>query len=323
MVYSSIGTSQPQLRSSQHCHLLAVVATQPSGVLVPYKHSFSRLLQSQELNDATPGSPSPRPVGLCQLRLFCQLPLFLPHTHTIMMCGADVVGWGNLYGDIDFGFVIDELSLNKDECFAESVICNALGGKCFSILQANHLLLHLIKTFLSTPSSISKTQLWLHVGQRLDFITDYYLAQAPIQQSTEMGRNLGLAVLHQTPTSFLVPQCLKVSKELHTYLINLTNKIIRLCGRHCCSTPPAQSPASGIHPENVDPLQLGFYAPAIHNIIECAKQISHCDLTSLNLFPLRPQFNTKASEYINEAIVKCWSQGLIISDGKYVYHCPT
>lgn len=80
---------------------------------------------------------------------------------------------------------------------------------------------------------------------------------------------------------------------------------------------------SGAHPDNSDPSQLSFYAPAVRDIIEHAKQISHCDLASLNSFPLRPQFNTKAGEYMNEAIVERRSRGLIIPDGKYIYNCPT
>jgi hypothetical protein len=84
-----------------------------------------------------------------------------------------------------------------------------------------------------------------------------------------------------------------------------------------------RSAKSGVHPDNSDPSQLSFYAPAIHDIIDHAKQISHCDLTSLNSFPLRPHFNTKAGEYMNEAIVERRSRGLIIPDGMYVYHCPT
>ena len=63
------------------------------------------------------------------------------------------------------------------------------------------------------------------------------------------------------------------------------------------SHPPRVTSVSGIMPDNnSDPLQLQHYTPPVHDIIECAKQISHCDLTSVNSFPLRANFNHKAVE---------------------------
>ena len=50
--------------------------------------------------------------------------------------------------------------------------------------------------------------------------------------------------------------------------------------------------------DNGDPSQLNFYPPVVRDIIERTKQFSHCNLASINLFPLRPHFKTKASEYI-------------------------
>ena len=41
-----------------------------------------------------------------------------------------------------------------------------------------------------------------------------------------------------------------------------------------------------IVPENADPLQLQSYPPAVRDIIERAKQFSHCDIASVNSFPL-------------------------------------
>ena len=62
--------------------------------------------------------------------------------------------------------------------------------------------------------------------------------------------------------------------------------------------------------------QLQFYDPPTRDIIEHAKQFSHCNAASINAFPVRATFNVGAIEYINEAIAKRQSQGLIISDGK-------
>lgn len=76
-----------------------------------------------------------------------------------------------------------------------------------------------------------------------------------------------------------------------------------------------RSATSGVHLNNVDPSQLHFYPPAVCDIIERAKQFSHCDLASINSFPMRPQFNTKASKYINKAIVERRRRGLVIPNG--------
>ena len=80
---------------------------------------------------------------------------------------------------------------------------------------------------------------------------------------------------------------------------------------------PATSIASGIVPNsNSDPSHLQFYTPSVRDIIERAKQISHCDIASVNSFPLRVDFNRKAPEYMNEAIAERHSRGLPIPDGK-------
>ncbi|KAF8835704.1 hypothetical protein BDN67DRAFT_984450 [Paxillus ammoniavirescens] len=82
------------------------------------------------------------------------------------------------------------------------------------------------------------------------------------------------------------------------------------------------SGTSGTIPDNNDPSQLQFYALSIHDIIEHAKQFLHCDITSANPFPLRPDFNNKAVEYMNEAITECHSRGLLIPDGWWPQHMP-
>ena len=54
-------------------------------------------------------------------------------------------------------------------------------------------------------------------------------------------------------------------------------------------------------------------------MIECTKQFSHCDAASIDPFPIRVAFNTKAVKYIDEAIAERRAQGLIVSDGKSLY----
>ncbi|KIJ13947.1 hypothetical protein PAXINDRAFT_156328 [Paxillus involutus ATCC 200175] len=76
-----------------------------------------------------------------------------------------------------------------------------------------------------------------------------------------------------------------------------------------CPVVAVASSTSGTIPDNNDPSQLQFYAPSIRDIIERAKQFSHCDITSANSFPLCPDFNNKAVEYMNEAIAECHSRG--------------
>ena len=68
--------------------------------------------------------------------------------------------------------------------------------------------------------------------------------------------------------------------------------------------------------DNGDPSQLNFYPPVVRDIIERAKQFSHCDLASINSFPLRPHFKTKASEYVNKAIAERRNLGLLVPEGK-------
>lgn len=82
------------------------------------------------------------------------------------------------------------------------------------------------------------------------------------------------------------------------------------------SHPPRATSASGIMPNNnSDPSQLQHYTPPVCDIIKHAKQISHCDLASVNSFPLHADFNRKAVEYINEAIAEHRSRGLLIPQG--------
>ena len=91
------------------------------------------------------------------------------------------------------------------------------------------------------------------------------------------------------------------------------------------ATPPPSHPmhvatsgTSGTMPDGgSDPSQLQFYTPPIRDIIEWAKQISHCDVASVNSFPLHADFNRKAVEYMNEVIAEHRSWGLPIPKGRW------
>ena len=69
------------------------------------------------------------------------------------------------------------------------------------------------------------------------------------------------------------------------------------------------------HTERTEPSQIQFYEPAVWDVLEWAKQFSHCDASSVNAFPLRVQFNVKAAEYVEEAISERQLQGLFVADG--------
>ena len=77
-----------------------------------------------------------------------------------------------------------------------------------------------------------------------------------------------------------------------------------------------QHVATTMRAERSEPWQIQFYEPTVRDIIEWAKQFSHCDAASINMFPLHPHFNTKAPEYIEEAITERQSQGLLVPNGK-------
>ena len=69
--------------------------------------------------------------------------------------------------------------------------------------------------------------------------------------------------------------------------------------------------------ERAEPWQLQYYEPSTRDVIERAKQFSHCDAASIDPFPIRAKFNLKAIEYIDEAIAERRSRGLLVSDGNF------
>ncbi|KIJ15717.1 hypothetical protein PAXINDRAFT_11309 [Paxillus involutus ATCC 200175] len=81
---------------------------------------------------------------------------------------------------------------------------------------------------------------------------------------------------------------------------------------------PGQPPV-GPATEGSDLWQLQFYDVVARDIIERAKQFSHCDVASINTFPLRVDFKLKAVEYINEAIAERQSHGLFVTDARGVF----
>ncbi|KIK15828.1 hypothetical protein PISMIDRAFT_114569, partial [Pisolithus microcarpus 441] len=69
-----------------------------------------------------------------------------------------------------------------------------------------------------------------------------------------------------------------------------------------------------------EPWQIHFYKPVVQDILKHVKQFSHCDVASINAFLLCPHFNTKAVEYMEEAISKRLSCGLSVSNGWWPHY---
>ncbi|KAL4072387.1 hypothetical protein V8B97DRAFT_2023551 [Scleroderma yunnanense] len=69
----------------------------------------------------------------------------------------------------------------------------------------------------------------------------------------------------------------------------------------------AKSMSSIMPDNNSDLLQLQHYAPSIHDIIECAKKISHCNIASVNSFPLcwDPQKCHQSNANITRQLLEC------------------
>ena len=86
-------------------------------------------------------------------------------------------------------------------------------------------------------------------------------------------------------------------------------------GQECPATS-STNPSAGHSMECSELWQLQYYDPPTRDVIECAKQFSHCDAASINSFPVRAEFNSMALEYVNEAIAEHQSHGLIISEGR-------
>ncbi|KAF8119566.1 hypothetical protein EV363DRAFT_1305046 [Boletus edulis] len=72
--------------------------------------------------------------------------------------------------------------------------------------------------------------------------------------------------------------------------------------------------------EGAELWQLQYYSPSIHDIIEHAKQFSHCDAVSINAFLMRPTFNSKVVEYINKVITEHQQRCLNVSNGWWPHH---
>ena len=63
--------------------------------------------------------------------------------------------------------------------------------------------------------------------------------------------------------------------------------------------------------EGLEPWQLQYYDPPTHNVIECTKQFSHSDATSINPFPVQASFNSRLLNILMRRLsnikIRAWS----------------
>ncbi|KAF8546902.1 hypothetical protein OG21DRAFT_1527525 [Imleria badia] len=94
----------------------------------------------------------------------------------------------------------------------------------------------------------------------------------------------------------------------------------------CTSSPtssqPVDPPVAVVGPttHGTKLWQIQFYKPAVQEILDHAKEFSHCDAASMNTFPLRTQFNTLAIEYMEEAVRERRSRSLSVSNGWWLHY---
>jgi len=120
------------------------------------------------------------------------------------------------------------------------------------------------------------------------------------------------------------------TSALHIIDNALTNLMQVVSSEHEPMQPPEASshsnqPVQPSHPipqilsvtEDADASQLQFYEPTIHDIIEQAKQFSHCDTASVSAFPQQAKFSNVTVEYVKEAIWERRSKSLFVPNGNY------
>ncbi|KAF8842572.1 hypothetical protein BDN67DRAFT_1009611 [Paxillus ammoniavirescens] len=325
---STAPTSAPVSRAPSECgsngdygiqHDDLTAANQSSEVPVRNSHvhhssgpitnlSSTPLVQDQHPSDEHPHSPLPWPAGLCQTQSFRQLPSFLPSSHSMFATNVDR----------NRSPAINEASPSDDDRFAESV----LHGQGFPASEQQNPDAHTrndateytgqpeVECVQSIPTQSQHNHVpGLTTAQRdVEDIQNSQVSRSTSHTNSTMDDLDNL----ETPISALIQSPAQQS----TSATDVDPPSVT------CPVVAVASGTSGTIPDNNDPSQLQFYALSVRDIIECAKQFSHCDITSTNSFPLRPDFNNKAVEYMNEAIAEHRSRGLLIPDGWWPQHMP-
>ncbi|KAI6039189.1 hypothetical protein EDC04DRAFT_3141040 [Pisolithus marmoratus] len=250
------------------------------------------------VHDNDPPSPPPRPPGLRRTQLFSWLPSTIAKSHTIFAKNTE----GRLGSDEDglvivLEIAIDEVSPSEDDHCAEAVVHSETGDPGHS-------------SKLDKKHSQSGT-LWFQGDCR-----SMNMQQREIEDIVIQHCQCNCAPQLPDNTQLLAVDALD----------SLEGPISKMSSSSTKAAPTpllATSVTSGIVPNsNSDPSHLQFYTPLVHDIIEHAKQISHCNIASINSFPLHAKFNCKAPEYMNKAIAKRCSQGLAIPGGWWPQYSP-
>ncbi|KAI5985843.1 hypothetical protein EDD15DRAFT_2200383 [Pisolithus albus] len=198
---------------------------------------------------------------------------------------------------------INEASPSEDDRFAESVVCGKVGEDTMHASRLSEEHPQSVRSqsqdiCISGPATTQRgaedVVAQHHQHNRSPHLPDgVQLMAVRDQQMSKASRHISRsAVEGQTPSSTDV-----IPAPSHSF-------------------PAAKSATSGMTSDsNSDPSQLQFYSPSVRDIIEHAKQISHCDIAAVNSFPLCADFNHKACDYVVEAIAECRSKGLLIPDG--------
>ncbi|KAI5983249.1 hypothetical protein EDD15DRAFT_2376648 [Pisolithus albus] len=295
----------PQRRLSQRPTLAAdhnSDAPHNSRVRSPFSQpSSGTLAQDQRAahNNDTPSPP--QPVGLRRTRSFAQLPSTISNAHT-MLAGNDEDEVRAAEDDL----IVDDVSPSEDDRFAESIVRGRVRGDTRHDSQLSEERSQSTgsrpkDSHLSGPPTTQREvedviaqHRQRNRGPRLPDTSQ--LTAVHIRQTSEGPHRVSRSDVdgQPPPTTDVVP-----SHPL----------------------PAATSTASGRMPDaNSDPSHLQFYPPSVRDILERAKQISHCDLAAINSFPLRADFSRKASEYVVEAIAERRSKGLLIPDGWWPHY---
>ncbi|KAI5981167.1 hypothetical protein EDD15DRAFT_2201023 [Pisolithus albus] len=226
-----------------------------------------------------------------------RLPSIISSSHS-MLAGDDEGRVGLAEDDL----AIDEASPSEDDRFAESVVRGKVGEDT----------MHASRLSEEHPQSV-----------RLQ--SQDICISGPV--TTQRGAEDVVAQHHQHNCGPRLPNSVQLMAVCDQQMSKASCHISRSAveGKTSSSTdvipapshsfPAAKSATSGMTSDsNSDPSQLQFYSPSVRDIIERAKQISHCDIAAVNSFPLRADFNHKACDYVVEAIAERRSKGLLIPD---------
>ncbi|KAF9228179.1 hypothetical protein BS17DRAFT_813129 [Gyrodon lividus] len=280
---STAPTSAPTSRAPSECRSNGDYGTQCDDANT---YQLAPLRQSSQLQALAAHFQNRLPLPSLNINTQVMNPLIHPH-HDLLGCVEPNV-------DCDGSPAVDEASLSDDDRFAESVLCGqgfpSENPDAHTSMLAN-LRWNVLSLSQPSPHMFLVSQPLKEMLKTLSLSIASQNSQSSCSASHTNSAVDDLDNL-ETPISTLVQSSAQQSSSATD--INLPSVA------HPVAT--IVSNTSSTLPDNNDPLQLQFYVPSVCDIIERAKQFSHCDIASVNSLPLHPDFNNKAIEYMNEAI---------------------